>query len=186
MTTITHDHGAPRRGNPFRWLIWGGAAVLLALPAVAMRLRVDGVDWSGSDFVVMGVLLAAACGAYEGMVRLSGDWIYRAAAGITVLASFLLVWANLAVGLVADGANAYNLAFLGVLGVGVAGALLARFEAAGLSRTLVAMAIAHAFIVGAALASGVDRLGALVTSAWLAPWLLAAILFRMSATRRKV
>ena len=184
MTTITHDgNGAPRRGNPFRWLIWGGAAVLLSLPAIAMWQQVEGVDWTGSDFAVMGVLLASACGAYELMTRLSGDWIYRGAAGVAILAGFLLVWVNLAVGLVADGGNAYNLAFMGVLGVGVVGALLARFQPAGLSRTLGLMALVHAAVVVAALAAGIDRLGASLSALWIAPWLLAAVLFRMSSKR---
>jgi hypothetical protein len=186
MNTMTHDTGTPPRGNPLRWLVWGSATALLLLPAVAMQLKVDGVNWTAEDFVAMGLLLASACGAYEWMTRLSGDWVYRAAAGVAILASLLLAWANLAVGLVADGVNAYNLAFMGVLAVGVAGALLSRFQPAGLSRTLVAMAVVHALIVGTALATGIDRLGASASALWLAPWVMAAILFRMSATRQKV
>jgi hypothetical protein len=66
----------------------------------------------------------------------------------------------------------------------VAGALLSRFRAAGLQRTLVAMAVVHALVVGAALASGVDRLGTTFSAAWLAPWLLSAMLFSLSARRQ--
>lgn len=180
------EPGTPSRGNPFRWLVWGGAAVLLSLPAIAMQMKVEGVDWTMSDFVVMGVLLAAACGSYEVVTRLSGDWLYRAAAGVAILAGFLLVWANLAVGLVGDGDTAYNLGFFGVLGVGVVGALMTRFRAGGLSLTLVAMALVHAAIAGLALASGVDRVGSSLSLLWLAPWILSAILFQMSARRAKV
>lgn len=175
---------APRRGNPMRWLTWGGAAVLLSLPAIAMRMHVEGVDWTGSDFVVMGVLLAGACGAYEVATRLSGDGLYRAAAGLAILAALALVWANLAVGLIGDGANAWNLGFMGVPAVGVMGALASRFDPVGLSRTLLAMAALQAAIAAAALAWGADGLGAMVSAAWLAPWLLAAMLFRVSAARR--
>jgi len=182
MNAMTYDTPPPR-GNRLRWLVWGGAAVVLSLPAIAMRLHVDGVDWTTSDFVVMGVLLAAAGGAYELVARLSGDWLFRAAGGLAVLAGLALVWANLAVGLVADGPNAYNLAFMGVLAVGVAGALVSRFRAAGLQWTLAAMVVVHALVVAAALGSGIDRLGASLAAAWLAPWLLSAALFRLSARR---
>lgn len=179
------DNGAPRRGNPFRWHAWGGAAVLLSLPAIAMRLGVGDVDWSGSDFVVMGVILAIACGGFELVMYVSGDWLYRAAGALAILAGFMLVWVNLAVGLVSDGGNPFNLGFMGVLGVGAAGALLARFQPRGLSNTLLAMALAHAVVVAAALLSGIDRLGASLSALWLGPWLLAAALFRR-AGRQKV
>ena len=185
MATMTNDGGAPR-GNPFRWLVWGGAAGLLMLPAVAMQLKVDGVDWSAGDFLAMGLILAIACGSYELVTRLSGDWMYRAAGAIGILAGFMLVWVNLAVGLVGDGGNAYSFGFMGVLAVGVAGALMSRFSARGLSRTLVAMALVHAVVVVAALVSGVDRLGSTFSAAWLAPWLLSATLFSMAAKRQKV
>lgn len=183
MTTMTSDEG-PRRGNPLRWLVWGGAAGLLLLPAVAMQLNADGVDWDARDFIVMGVILAIACGSYELVTRLSGDWVFRAAGGIAILAGLALVWANLAVGLVAEGANPYNLAFLGVLGVGVTGALASRFKPAGLSVTLGLMALLHAAVVVAALVAGIDRLGATFSAAWLLPWLLSAALFRFAGRGR--
>jgi hypothetical protein len=185
MTTMTQG-GGTNRGNPFRWPLWLGAAALLSLPAIAMQFQVEGVDWTASDFVVMGVILAIACGSYELVTRLSGGWMYRAAGAVGILAGFMLVWVNLAVGLVAEGGNVYNLAFMGVLGVGVAGALLSRFRASGLSRTLFLMAIVHALVVAAALFSGLDRLGASLSALWLGPWLLSAILFRMVGEPRKV
>ena len=57
--------GMGRRRNRLRWAIWGTAAGLLLVPAVAMQLGVDGWDWNAFDFVVMGALLAAACGTFE-------------------------------------------------------------------------------------------------------------------------
>ena len=185
MNAMMNDDGAAPRGNPFRWLVWGGAAVLLSLPAIAMQFRVEGVDWTASDFVFMGIILAIACGAFELVMRLSGDWLYRAAGAVAILGGFLLVWVNLAVGLVSEGGNVYNLGFMAVLGVGVAGALLARFRARGLSHTLFAMALVHALVVVAALASGLDRIGASLSALWLGPWLLSALLFRQ-VQRQKV
>ena len=50
----------------WRLAVWGGAALLLSLPAIAMSWFPEaGVNWSGSDFVVMGVMLFIACVAVE-------------------------------------------------------------------------------------------------------------------------
>jgi hypothetical protein len=84
----------------WRVLMWSGLAVLLALPALAMSLGAEGVGWSASDFVVMGILLALVGVALETMVRLTRSRRARlfGIGGIAVL--FLLVWAELAVGIV--------------------------------------------------------------------------------------
>ena len=185
MSAMLNDDGGPSRSQWLRGLVWGGAAVLLALPAIAMQWQVEGVDWTASDFVAMGVILAIACGSFELVMRLSGDWQYRAAGAVAIGAGFLLVWANLAVGLVAGGPNAFNLGFMGVLGIGVVGALATRFDARGLSNTLLAMAAVHAGVVALALLLGPDARGASLTALWLLPWLLAAALFRR-AGREKV
>ena len=95
------DRGAPaRRGRDrLRPFCWGGAALLLLLSAVAMRLGAAGVDWDATDFIVMGVMLATACGLYELAAWRSGSMAYRAGFGLAVLAGFLTVWVNLAVGM---------------------------------------------------------------------------------------
>src|SRR5690606_5647763 len=54
----------------WRLAIWGGAAAVLALPALAMWLGADGVYWTALDFVVMAALLATACGGWELAMRL--------------------------------------------------------------------------------------------------------------------
>ena len=95
----TPDDTAARNDNRWRLALWGTAALLLMVPAVAMQFTTE-VNWTGSDFVVMGAMLAAACGAYDLATRLSRNTTYRAAFGIAVLTGFLLVWVNLAVGLI--------------------------------------------------------------------------------------
>jgi hypothetical protein len=186
MNAMMNDPKPDSLGTLLRWLVWGGAAVLLSLPAIAMAWKVEGVDWSAFDFVVMGVILAIACGSFELVMRLSGNWLYRAAGAVAIGAGFLLVWANLAVGLVSEGPNPFNLGFMGVLGLGVAGALATRFDARGLSNTLLAMAAVHAGVAALALALGPDLRGATLTAMWVLPWLLAAALFRMAGTQQKV
>src|SRR5690606_40536271 len=106
------------------WL-WCGAAGLLSAPAIAMWLGAPGVHWTASDFVVMGLLLATACGLYELGARISGSVAYRAGFGLAALTGFLTVWVNLAVGMLGDEGNPANLMFAAVLAVAAIGALLA-------------------------------------------------------------
>jgi hypothetical protein len=77
--------------------MWGGAALLLLIPVVAMQFT-DEVAWGPADFLIFSAMLVAACSAYELVVRITNRTAYRAAAGLAVAAGFLLVWAQLAVG----------------------------------------------------------------------------------------
>lgn len=168
-----------RGGARWRWGMWGAAAGLLLAPWVAMRFTTS-VAWDGADFLVFGAMLAVACGLYELAVRRSGRRAYRAAAALAIGAGFLLVWANLAVGILGDEDNPANLLFFGVLALGGAGALRARFRARGLARTLVAMAAAQALVGVGAFAAGLGATPVL-TPAYVAVWLAAAALFRKAA-----
>ncbi|WP_223158066.1 hypothetical protein [Thermomonas brevis] len=171
------------RGNGLRPFVWGGAAGLLLLPVAAMRFFPEaGVDWSGADFAVMGALLAAACGLYELGAWLGATRAYRAGFGLAVLAGFLTVWANLAVGMLGDEGNPANLLFLGVLAVAALGSLLARFRPAGMAKAMFATAAAQLAAVGIALATGGFEARELALTACFAlPWLLAGWLFRSAA-----
>lgn len=179
-----HADRVEARGNRLRMLVWGGAAALLALPAIAMRLGADGVDWNARDFLVFGAMLVVACGLYELATRISGDIRYRAAAGIAVATGFLTVWANLAVGMIGDEGNRFNLLFGGVLLVAGFGAALAKLRAAGMARAMFATAIAQAMVVAMAFVVGGDTRGATFSALFVAPWLLSAWLFRASARKR--
>jgi len=68
----------------------------------------------------------------------------KAGVGVALLAGFALGWSNMVH--VADSGNPANLVYYGVLGVGVAGACLARLKARGLALTLFAMAATLALI----------------------------------------
>lgn len=169
-----------RRGGRWRWAMWGGAAALLLLPAVAMRIGDNGVNWTGSDFVVFGAMLLLACGTFELGVWLSRDRAYRAAFGIAIVAGFLMTWANLAVGIIGSENNLANLMFFGVLLVGAIGALIARFKPQGMARALVATAIAQAMAGVVALIQGsVEGVG--LSAFFVVVWLISAGLFRKAA-----
>lgn len=89
---------APTRSTPRFLYIVLSIPILLLIPLVAMQFSSE-VLWTGSDFLIMGVLLLLAGGALEGVLRLipSGGkrWLWIAL--IAVL--FFLVYAELAVGL---------------------------------------------------------------------------------------
>ena len=100
MTALAEGDGG-RRGFPWRIVGWGGAAVLLSLPAIL------NFPWDETDFIVMGLLMGGVGLAIEGLVRLSSNTAYRLGAVAALFTTFLTIWVNLAVGMIGDGP--YNL-----------------------------------------------------------------------------
>lgn len=164
----------PSRTQRWRLLLWGGALALLLTPLVAMQFTRE-VNWTGSDFAVFAILLAVACGGYELATRMNGDRRYRAAAALAVLNGFLLVWANLAVGVIGSEANPFNLVFFAILAMGAVAAVVVRFRAPALVGVLCTMAAAHlpaawlAYQIGTPLEAG-------LTLGFAVPWLISATL----------
>ena len=171
-------------GAGLRALAWLGAAALLLLPAVAMRFTA-GVDWGAEDFVVFGAMLAAACGALELLLRRPADPWYFAAFVLAVATAFVLLWANLAVGVIGAEDHPANALYLGVFAVGAIGALLARLRPRGMAWTLAATALAQAAVALAAILVWSVAWAAAVgpNLPFVALWLLAAAAFGRSARR---
>ena len=72
---------------------------------------------------------------------------YRFAAGLALVATFLIVWLNVAAGLMGiEDDDPANLLYVGVLAIGFIGAILARFQARGLARAMFATALAQALV----------------------------------------
>lgn len=82
----------------WRVILWGGLGLLLILPALAMSLGAPGVDWSTSDFVIMGVLMTAFGLGIEAAARFLKTWPARLAGMGLALLVFLAIWVELAVG----------------------------------------------------------------------------------------
>ena len=102
-------------------------AALLLLPLVAMQFTEE-VNWQLGDFVVAGGLLFGAGFTYELVASKGATTAYRAAVGVAVAAGLLLLWMNLAVGLIGNEENPANLMYIAVLAVGLIGAYFARFQ----------------------------------------------------------
>lgn len=124
--------------------------ILLMIPFLAMRLTSE-VVWTLSDFVVAGGLLFGAGLSFELLVRRAeGSAAYRAAAGIAVGAALLLVWANLAVGIIGSEDHPANVLYFGAVAVGVVGAVLARLQPRGMALAMLTTALCLAVIGGLA------------------------------------
>src|SRR5215217_5994967 len=106
----------------------------------------DEVAWDETDFAVMGAMLFSACGAYELAARMTGNVAYRAAVGVAVVTAFILIWINLAVGIIGSEDNPANLMYGGVLAVAVLGGLIVRFQPHRLAQVLVATALAQILV----------------------------------------
>lgn len=156
---------------------WLFSAVLLILPAIAMQFTRE-VDWTASDFIVMGALLGTIGLTTEYLVRRSGNTAYRIGAVVAMATAFLTIWVNLAVGMIGD-ENPYNLLFGGVLLIALAGSILANFKPAGMARTMFAAATAQALIGGFGITT--DFRGAIFSMIFAFPWILSAGLFRRAA-----
>lgn len=102
--------------------------------------------WDLADFVVAGVLLFGTGLTYELVARKGGTVAYRVGVGLALAAALLLVWMNLAVGLIGNENNPANLMYFGVLAVGIIGAIIARFQPHGMARALFTMALAQALV----------------------------------------
>ena len=128
-------------------------ALLLLVPLLAMQFT-DEVKWTALDFIVAGAMLFAAGLAFVLLTQRSKRIAYRLAAAIAVGAALMLVWGNLAVGLIGSEHNPANLMYAGVIAVEIIGVLIARFAPSGMSRALFATAAAQALVALIALAGG--------------------------------
>jgi hypothetical protein len=91
---------------------------------------------------------------------------YRFAVGVALAAALLLAWMNLAVGVIGTEDDLGNLMYVGVLAVGIVGALIARFRPHGMARALFATALAQALVAVIALILGWAPHGARRQRSW--------------------
>ncbi|KFZ37298.1 hypothetical protein HR45_11555 [Shewanella mangrovi] len=122
---------------------------LLSVPFISSQVT-NGVVWSYGDFIVAAVLLGGTASCYQWISHRAGNHFpYRVATALAMVASLLLVWANLAVGLMNTPADDHNLFFFSVIMVGVIGTLWSQRRPRGMSFTMLAMAaVLFAITVG--------------------------------------
>lgn len=91
MMITTHSHS-------WRVAGWSLLAALLVIPAVAMRFTAD-VNWGLLDFVAAAVMLGALGIGFELLARMQVKPWHRGVIALALVGAFLLVWAELAVGI---------------------------------------------------------------------------------------
>lgn len=169
-------------------------ALLLAVPLVAMQFSED-VQWTGSDFTIMGVIIFTMSLAYELISQRSSNALFRFATAIAILTSFLLVWVNLAVQIIGDGENPGTMLYVFVPLIGLIGAALARFQAPGMASAAYAAAVAQMLVPVITLMvwppeiaawGGPGVLGVFMLSAFFAMmYVFAGVLYRNAGQENK-
>jgi hypothetical protein len=144
------ENSSGRRMSLWRVVAWGAAAFILLLPMVAMQFT-DEVNWTASDFVFAGVLLFGSLGAYELAARRTDNATYQFGVGMAITAAFLLTWINAAVGITDSPADGM---YLGVVAMGIIGAVIARFRPVGMTYAMLAAALALVVVGTVALSAG--------------------------------
>lgn len=164
-----------------------GTAAILMIPFIAMQFTSE-VAWTLSDFIFAGILIFGTGFTYLFVTRKSHTTAYRVAVGFAIGTGFFLIWSNLAVGIIGSENNPINLLYFGVIAIGIIGALIARFEAEGMTTTLFVAAFAQAVIAAVAIFGGyyqsppssvVEILA--VNGFFITLWMVSALLFRYAA-----
>lgn len=122
-----------------------GTALLLLIPLTA-KLTMPGMLWTAEDFVAAGIMLFGSGLTFVLIARMGDNSMYKLATGLGVAAGFLLVWANLAVGLVGSEDNPVNLLYGLVLVVALIGSIAARFRPLGMSNAMFAASLTYVVI----------------------------------------
>jgi len=166
--------------------------LLLLIPFIAMQCTTE-VNWRAADFLIMGMLLLGTLTAFIWLYRNTTSILFTVASAAAVGCTFVMIWANLAVGLIGAGPHAGNLMFTGIVLLVVIGAIRSGFTAAGLEQTMYAAALGVLVIMVIALLSSMDQypgssakeiIG--VCSAFAAGYTIAGSLFHIAGKRRPV
>jgi len=181
----TLDTRGPRRNFPWRGLVWGTAAAIMLLAACA-KLFVPDFLWTPGDFLAMGILLVVPALCFEVALRVArNDNFYLLGAALAIGTCFLLVYINVAVGIIGSDDNEANVVFLGVIGTAIAASLVARLRPAGLVVAMVMTAVVQAGVAVYAWTLGSPG-GAVLSLVFAGAFLAAAWCFRIAARARGI
>lgn len=114
---------------------------ILMIPLIAMQFTNE-VDWNIFDFIVAGILIFGTGITFKIITMKVRSNYYKAAFGLSIGTAFLLIWSNLAVGIIGSENNPANLLYFGVIAIGFFGSINVKFKPRGMSHTMFATAIA--------------------------------------------
>lgn len=78
--------------------IYSTAAIVLSIPLIAMQFTTE-VEWTASDFLIMGALLFASAFAVDLVLKKVKTFKSRVILVFGILALLILTWAEMAVGI---------------------------------------------------------------------------------------
>jgi hypothetical protein len=163
MNTKTHDGGRHRS-------LWKTPAVITALILGIPLLRslfAGGWGWDIRAFLLVGAVGTLLFGiglTFQMVIRRLGTPAYRAAVGVALGATFLLVWGNFVQG--ADDVNPAAFGYFVTPMVGIIGAAMARFQPNGMARALFVTALVQALVLVTAL---------IIRNPQVTPWTAAVL-----------
>lgn len=166
------------------------AAFILLLPLLAMQI-IDSVVWSLFDFAAAWTLLFSAGITTMLIAGESKNNSYRVAVGLSVMTALIIIWANLAVGIIGTEDNPANWMFVGVLVIGIIGAIISRLQPYGMSLVMFSVAFAHTLVTIIALITIPNLLDRRLMETlipnllFIFLWIAAALLFMNAAKRRE-
>ncbi len=163
-------------------LIALGAASILLIPLIAMFFTEE-VDWNLADFLVAWIMLFGTGISYKLIsLKMTQSTQYKIATGLAVVGLLMIVWVNLAVGIIGNEDNPVNLIFYSVHAVGVLGTFIARFEAKGMSYTAYAMSATMVIIGIITLVAGWG-FTPIITAFFTVIFLISGMLYRKASER---
>lgn len=167
-----------RLDNALRLLMWTGLLGLWLLPIIAKQFT-DEVQWSWMDHLFWAFLLGIPGLLVDIVSRMTPNWFYRGGVIIALATSFVITWANLAVGIVGNEENPVNLIFFGVVAIAMLGSPLVGFKAPRLRGVFYLTAAAQA--LSALVALQAEPFVLVFCGVTTALWLTAATLFGQAA-----
>lgn len=164
------------------------AISLLLIPFIAMQFTNE-VEWSFSDFVMGGALIFATGMAYQFVRSKSEKLLYRIAFGITIFTSLLIVWSNLAVGIIGSEENPANLLYFIVVGLVGSGSFIAKFKAEKMYFVMLAVALTQLILTAIILFafSNINALEVIIINMFfVGSWITSAMLFKSFSNKESL
>lgn len=114
------------------------------------------MNWTLLDYVTAAGIIGVMGGVLALLINKSRNGFYRLGAAAAVATCFVLVWGNLAVGVVGEPENPVNLLYFATLLIGAVGAFITRFSPRGMAATMATMAVAQCACMAIAFATRAD------------------------------
>ena len=151
-----------------------------AIPGIITEFGI-GLDQIGLilsvGFIVAAVIFGILGGLIEFAVRLSSNWYFRFGSMFAVLAGFMVIWSNMAVGMIGNEDNPTNLWFGAVLLIAIVGSIASRFRRRILQQAMLVAGIVQISIGVFAGILGSDAHGGRFTIVLSVAWLISSLLF---------